>query len=175
MRADKSAARRKDGELSVSTLRAEMTPYLRAAGFDPNDTAGAAMLIRAEDAAIRWHDAYVAQNQKAPTAAERSAFLRSAITTTVKIDPPGLGNEKSGSNFSINYDGAPVNVNGKVVRDTPITIEGMIDPNTTFELNGIAVPKGDVQAAIEAFIERRGFEPHPQEVVNMLIATGEYN
>lgn len=163
-------------DASVSSMRSEMTPYLRAAGYDLNDKKGAAAQVKAEAAFMRWHDNYVAVNKAAPSAAERSDFMRRAITTEVTLDPTGFNNSVTGNNFAIEYNGKPVQLaDGTVGRGGAFKLSDVESGSTSLALNSLTVPQAEIKAATAAYRSRYGVEPELQDIINMLIATGDYN
>ena len=161
-------------DAKLSNVRSELKPYLEAAGIDLGKQEGAARGLAAEEMYVRWYDGYVAREKKAPSTAERQAFMRSSVSTTVNIDPPGLGNEIEGNHFDIKYNGSRVRQGDAVVNSGGVTLADLGKANTAITINGIEVPHIEVMNAIEAFRQSMGFDPETREVISMLISTGEY-
>lgn len=158
----------------LSTVRSDMKPFLDAAGIDDRKPDGMKKALMAEENYIRWFDAFIAQEKREPTAAERTEFMKQSILTTVRIDRDFRIGDMSGQAFEIQYDGRRVNSGDAVAVTNALPLSELSSGAADIYISGIKVPPVDVSDAISAFQQRYGQDPTSQELVQMLIASGAY-
>lgn len=146
--------------VTIQTINAVSGDVLKGAGIDDKPKKVAAF----QEGMLRWAQTFQAANGgKQPGHLEIREQAK-ALLMQVVIDPPGMGNLKTGSNwnpatslFEVDFSG----ISPADVRDG-------------LTVNGKPVPPEAVEAFVTAFEAALGRAPTPAEVVEGLAASGNY-
>lgn len=151
--------------MKIGEARSAIETVLDAAGVDTRKAAGAKTKARMEAAMLRWHQSFVADAKRAPTALEIHKRA-SDLMVPVVLNPPGAFNEQTGAAISINLDGKPVSGDGA------ITLDAL--QQSSIKIGGTDVAPADVEMFIEGWMVRYGSPPTPRDVLDGLIGSGRY-
>lgn len=157
--------------IEIAPARQVISLAMQAAGLDPKKASGAKQQAAVEESLLKWGASYREANKRPPTDIEVRQFINNKLTEVV-LDPAGLGNKQSGPAATLNIQGTPKLVNGQVIRENAVDMDALLTSN--LQIDGIRVPRADIEAMRDGMVEVLGYEPSPQDVIDGLIASGVY-
>lgn len=157
--------------IEIAPARQVISLAMQAAGLDPKKADGARQQAAVEESLLRWGASYREQNKKPPTDMEIRQFVNNSLVKVI-LDPPGAWNTQDKRAIDINYKGKKIVSGNSVVVQDAIDLDVLLQSDLT--IDGIKVPRADIQTFISRFEMRFGVKPTPEEVQSGLIASGRY-